>query len=71
MTDWIDSPESSNIARFGYDETNQVLFVEFTNGNVYQYFDVPNTVFEQMKTAPSKGSFLAQGVKGTYRYARV
>ena len=70
MTDWIESPESSNIARFGYDEANQVLFVEFMNGSVYQYFDVPNTVFEQMKTASSKGSFLAQGVKGTYRYAR-
>lgn len=71
MTDWIESPESSNIARFGYDETNQVLFIEFTNGSVYQYFDVSNVVFEQMKTAPSKGSFLAQVIKGTYRYARV
>ena len=68
---WIESPESSNIARFGYDDANQVLFVEFKNGGVYQYFDVPQNVFEQMKTAPSKGQFLAQSIKGTYRYARM
>jgi hypothetical protein len=68
---WIESPESSNIARFGYDESNQVLFIEFKNGSVYQYFDVRENVFEQMKAAHSKGQFLAQVIKGTYRYARV
>ena len=67
---WIESPESSNIARFGYDDANQVLFVEFRNGSVYQYFDVPKNVFEQMNTAPSKGKFLADRIKGAYRYAR-
>jgi hypothetical protein len=67
---WIDSPESTNINRFGYDEANLVLFVEFKNGSVYQYFDVPEQLFEQMKSASSKGRFLAQMIKGTYRYAR-
>ncbi|MFA4987145.1 MAG: KTSC domain-containing protein [Candidatus Brocadiia bacterium] len=67
---WVETPESSNISRFGYDEANQVLCVEFMNGSVYQYFDVPQSVFEQMKTAPSKGAFLAQNIKGAYRYAR-
>lgn len=68
---WIETPESSNISRIGYDEDSQVLYVEFKNGSTYQYFDVPETVFEQMKAAPSKGSFVAQVLKGTYRYARV
>ena len=68
---WIDSPESSNITRFAYDNATQVLFVEFRNGGVYQYFDVPESVFEQMKAAPSKGQFLAQNIKGAYRYARL
>ncbi len=67
--DWIETPGSSNISRFGYGEG--VLTVEFKNGNTYQYFDVPESVFEQMKTAPSPGGFLAQVIKGTYRYARV
>lgn len=67
---WIDSPESSNISRFGYDDISQVLCVEFKSGGVYQYFDVSESVFEQMKAAPSKGQFLAQNIKGAYRYAR-
>ena len=67
---WIETPESSNINRFRYDDAHQVLSIEFKNGSVYQYFDVSPSVFEQMKSAPSKGRFLAQTIKGTYRYAR-
>ncbi|HTV42293.1 MAG TPA: KTSC domain-containing protein [Candidatus Sulfotelmatobacter sp.] len=68
---WIDTPESSNISRFRHDDTNQVLEVEFKTGGVYQYFDVPEIIFEQMQSASSKGQFLAQSVKGHYRYARM
>ena len=68
--EWIETPESSNIARFGYDNDSQVLSVEFNRGGLYNYFDVPEDVFESMKAAPSKGQFLAQTVKGTFRYAR-
>jgi hypothetical protein len=68
---WIETPESSNIARFRYDEKNQVLTVEFKDGSTYNYFDVPQAVGGQMKAAPSKGQFLAQNVKGRFRYARV
>lgn len=68
--EWIGSPESSNIARFGYDEPTQVLAVEFKAGGTYNYFDIPETIFEQMKAASSKGQFLAQQIKGSYRYAR-
>lgn len=68
--EWIESPESSNIARFGYDESSQILTVEFNNGGSYNYYDVPMMVFEQMKAAPSKGQFLGQCIKGVYRYAK-
>jgi hypothetical protein len=68
---WIETPESSNIARYRYDEKARVLTVEFKNGGTYNYYDVPQGVFEQMKTAPSKGEFLARNIKGAYRYARV
>lgn len=68
--DWIETPESSNIARFAYDNASYVLKVEFKNGGIYDYFDVPQPVFEGMRNAPSKGQYLAQQIKGTYRYAR-
>lgn len=67
--DWIDG-NSSNIARFKYDAASQVLSVEFITGGVYNYFDVPEFVFEEMRGAGSRGQYLAQRIKGTYRYAR-
>jgi hypothetical protein len=68
--DWIATPESSNIAQFAYDEDSQVLKVEFKNGSVYDYFDIPEHIFQAMRNAPSKGQYLAQEVKGRYRYSR-
>ena len=68
---WIDSPESSNISRFKYDEANCVLTVEFKDGSQYDYFDVMQSIFDQMQSASSKGQYLAQNIKGKYRYARV
>ena len=68
--EWIDTPQSSNVARFGYDESNQVLKVEFKNGAIYDYYDVPENVFQGMTGAPSAGQYLAQNVKSRFRYAR-
>lgn len=68
--DWIETPESSNISRIAYDKDSHVLRVEFKNGGLYDYFDVPDAVFEAMCHAASKGQFLSQQIKGRFRYAR-
>ena len=62
----IATPESSNIAGFDYIKDRKMLTVEFKNGGRYNYYDVPETIFERMKAARSKGQFLAQNVKGIY-----
>jgi hypothetical protein len=62
---------SSNVDSVGYDTGTQTLEVEFKNGYVYQYFDVPETVYRQMINADSAGQFLINNIKGVYRYARV
>ena len=69
--DWITTPESSNISRFRYVQQTMVLTIEFKNGGRYDYYDVSERVFDGMKTAPSKGQYLAQNIKGRFRYARV
>ena len=66
----MDTPESSNVAGVGYDGVNEVLTVEFNNGSRYNYYDVPSHIFDGMKTAPSKGSYLHANIKGCFRYAR-
>jgi hypothetical protein len=62
---------SSNISSVGFDTDTQTLEIEFTNGNIYQYFDVPFTIYEELMQAESKGRFLSSQIKGVYRYARL
>jgi hypothetical protein len=62
---------SSNIASIGYDENSQTLEIEFLNGTIYQYFDVPNRIFQEIMAANSHGQYLAQNIKGIYRYSKV
>ena len=62
---------STNVASVGFDATTNVLEVEFNNGIVYQYFDVPELVYQQLMQASSVGQYLNSNIKGTYRYARV
>lgn len=62
---------SSNVARISYDSSSSTLEVEFLNGSIYQYYDVPQNVWEDFKSASSKGQFIHQHLRGQYRYARV
>ena len=63
--------DSSNVAAVGYDEDSSTLQVEFHNGGTYQYFDVPEHLFEGLRDANSVGGFLAANIKGSYRYSKV
>ena len=65
------SVSSSNISSIGFDESSSTLEVEFHSGGVYQYFDVPAQVYEGLMSASSHGSYLANNIKGVYRYSRV
>ena len=62
---------SSNIASVGYDAATATLEIKFTNGNKYQYFDVPEGVYEELMHALSPGQFLNSSIRGSFRYARV
>ncbi|MGE8452092.1 MAG: KTSC domain-containing protein [Pseudomonadales bacterium] len=62
---------SSNVQSVGYDAASETLEIEFNNGAVYQYFDVPERIYNDLINADSVGGYLAQHVKGTYRFSRV
>lgn len=67
----ITSVNSSNVEAVGYDADSSTLQVEFKNGGTYQYFDVPERVFEALRDADSVGRYLAANIKGVYRYSKV
>ena len=62
---------STNLSRVRYDESSLTLEIEFQGGRVYQYFDLPKHIFEELLRADSKGKFFHEQIKGHYRYARV
>lgn len=61
---------SSNIQSIGYDASLAVLEVEFTSGDVYQYFNVPEYLHQQFLHASSHGQFLADNIRYNYRYQK-
>ena len=44
--------------------------VEFKHGGVYNYYDVPESVFKKMIAASSKGQFFVKYIKEEYDYAQ-
>lgn len=62
--------ESSNVREIGYDPDTSILYVKFKPDSLYKYFDVPADVWEDFKSASSKGQFVHQRLKGTYQYER-
>jgi len=63
--------DSSSLASVGYDPSRQVLEVEFRNGGVYQYLDVPGEEYDELCEADSKGRYLNTEIKPNHRFRRI
>lgn len=62
---------SSNISSVGYDMDKKLLRVEFKNGSVYDYFNVPQSEHDNLINAASVGSYFNQNIRTAYEYAGV
>jgi hypothetical protein len=62
---------SSNIQSVGYDVASHVLEIEFTTGATYQYFDVPEYIYEAMMNASSHGKYFYQNIRDNYRNQKI
>lgn len=66
------SVSSSNLRSVGYDPDEETLEIEFHNGGVYQYFNVPHHRYDGLMSASSKGSYFDAYIKKAgYRYRKV
>jgi threonine dehydratase len=63
--------QSRSLAAIGYDEQTETLEVQFRHGGVYRYFEVPAAVYEALMAAASRGGYLAERIKGAYRFTQV
>jgi hypothetical protein len=63
--------QSTNIKSVGHDSRTLTLEVEFHDGDIYQYFDVPQAVHAELLQSSSVGKFFGSQIKGQYRYAKL
>ena len=63
--------DSSTIVSIGYDTGSETLEVEFKNGGVYQYYNVPNNIYDLLMQSESKGKFLHINIKNAFPYSRI
>jgi len=57
---------SSNLLGCKYDRATQVLTVQFREGAVYDYANVPYEVYEGLMNAGSKGQYFHRHIKARY-----
>ena len=63
--------QSSNIAALGYDEPEQTLAVQFTNGTLFHYSNVPPETYKAMTEAKSVGSYFSFAIRGKFEGVKV
>ncbi|MBK8983158.1 MAG: KTSC domain-containing protein [Ignavibacteria bacterium] len=66
-----ESVQSSMIASLGYDANISTLEVEFNSGAVWQYYDVPESIYYDLMNSGSQGKFFHSNIKGQYNEAQV
>jgi hypothetical protein len=62
---------STNVRSVGYDVATETLEVEFHSSGIYQYLNVPETVYVAFIRASSKGRYLNDHIKDHYRCRKV
>ena len=63
--------QSSNLRSVGYDEKLKILEIEFHEGRIYQYSNVPENIYSNLMNALSKGKFFAQQIKNRFPTKRL
>jgi KTSC domain len=62
---------SSVVSAIRYYAATSTLRIIFVSGRVYDYKDVPEKVFNAMKTSSSRGIYFNQHIKGYYEFEKV
>lgn len=66
-----ESVQSTALATVGYSKRRHILEIQFPNGAVYRYLDVPPSVYRDLMSAESKTRYYDSNIKRNYRSVRV
>lgn len=59
--------QSTAIAKIRYSKRRHILEIEFVNGAVYRYLDVPPAIYRGLMSAESKTRFYDSNIRKHYR----
>ncbi len=62
---------STEIEWIGYERKKKMLQVEFIAGSIYQYDQVPESVYQDFLVADSYGKYFEEHIKGKYPYRKI
>jgi hypothetical protein len=64
--------KSSQILSVGYDPKTEILYIEFLNWNVYEYYNVPgDAAGVLLSPSTSVGSYFYKEIKGKFEYKKL
>ena len=63
--------ESSNIFSIGYDPEEEKLYIQFHSGAIYEYYNVPQFIFDELMSAESKGRYAHQNIYKVFAQQRI
>jgi hypothetical protein len=67
----INEIQSSNIRKTEFDTESKELVVEFNNGLIYSYEDVPHQIYTQFRMSESQGKFFSTKISKTFKYKKI
>lgn len=62
---------SSTIKSIGYDEDDKTLEIEFNDGSIYQYFQVPQKVMFNLMNSVTYGKFFYDQIRDKYAFSLI
>jgi hypothetical protein len=62
---------STVISAFRYDPATATMRIIFVSGNVYEYKNVPEKIYKEMKASGSKGSYFNKHIKDRYAFEKL
>jgi len=66
-----DPVQSTALATVGYSKRLRALEIEFRNGAIYRYLDVPPSIYRDLMIAPSKARYYDENIRRKFRSLHV
>lgn len=62
---------SSNLSEVGYNKMSYTLTIKFRDGSIYEYYNVPENIYNGLMRASSKGTYAHQKIYKNYRQRKI